>query len=405
MRIAFISYEFPPDTGKGGIGTYVKQIAGALAGRGCDVHVFAASSYRTSSVQTDGYWVHLVQCTNGEDYRIKVVNSFKSQHDISRFQLMESPEINGNAWEIKKKYPEVPLVVRLHAPDYLVDSLNKKYIPFSAKLRFVLGALRRLKWDAGYWRTYIKENDFDYQFIQSADAITAPSSAMKAWIVKYWQIPQEKIAVIPNIFFPPPALLAIPIVAEPDFKQIIFFGRLNVLKGLVNATKAMKKILREYPDWKFKVIGDDGNGPFAGISMRAWMKKKLDPVISQVEFTDGMSYEAIPGAIEKGEIILLPSLFESFSYTCAEAMAAGKAIAGSNAGGMSDLLQHGESGLLVDPEKAAEIYNAVKKLIDDNDLRYQLSVKARKRILEQCNTTVSVEKFVTHYHMVIDAAN
>ena len=43
MRIAFISWEFPPATGKGGIGTYVTQIAKAMACMHHDVHVFAGN--------------------------------------------------------------------------------------------------------------------------------------------------------------------------------------------------------------------------------------------------------------------------------------------------------------------------------------------------------------------------
>ena len=65
MKIGFISYEFPPDTGKGGIGTYVSQIAAAMAACGMDVHVFAGSNERTSTKLMNGYKVHRVQCNNG----------------------------------------------------------------------------------------------------------------------------------------------------------------------------------------------------------------------------------------------------------------------------------------------------------------------------------------------------
>lgn len=404
MRIAFISYEFPPDNGKGGIGTYVKQVANSLAGMGCDVHVFAGSPYRTCTEYIDGYWVHWVQCSDGNDYRNKVVNIFAAQHAVASFDVMESPEINGNAWEIKKRFNDIPLVVRLHAPDYLVESLKKHYVPFFAKLRFVLGAVRRFKWDLGYWRKYNKDTDADYQFIQLADAITAPSDTMKEWVVKNWKISPVFISVIPNLFTPSDALLNIPISEENKYKRIVFFGRLNVLKGLVNATRAMKEILTDYPDWHFRVIGDDGDGPYVGIGMRDWMKKKLQSIISHVEFLDGLNYETIPAAISETEIVLLPSLFESFSYTCVEAMAAGKAIVGSNSGGMKDLLQNGESGLLIDPENYRAIYAAVKRLIQDNELRYSMAVKARERVLTDFDATCTVEKMIAFYYQVIVAA-
>ena len=397
MRIAFITYEFPPDTGKGGIGTYVKQAATAMSGIGWDVQVFTGSPLRSGIEMLDEYCVHRIQCDNSTSFRNKVLRSFAEEHDALPFDVIESPEIGGNAWIIKMKYPELPLIVRLHAPNYLVESFKKKYIPFFAKLRFVLGAVKQLKWDLGYWRKYRKESDPDFQFVLLADFISAPSAAMKDWVVQHWDISPEKIKVIPNIFLASDALLQIPIQRNAVSKQIVFFGRLNVLKGLVNASNAMKKILQEYPDWQFRVIGDDGNGPSAGISMRNWMKKELEPVLKQVEFIDGMQYEDLPAAIADAEIVLLPSLFESYSYTCAEAMAAGKAIVGSNNGGMAMLVEHEKSGMLVNPNSSAEIFTSLKKMIDDNSFRYQLAIHARERLLQDFDAAKTVILFADYY--------
>lgn len=403
MRIAYISYEFPPDTGKGGIGTYVNQIATAMAAKGFDIHVFAGSPIRTLTESINGFHVNWVKCENRIDFKLKVMNSFNVQHQLLSFNMIESPEIGGNAWEIKKQYPQLPLIVRLHAPDYLVESLKKKYIPFFAKLRFVLGAIRRFRWDMGYWKKYKKEDDVDFQFTQIADFITAPSVAMKDWVVKQWKISPQKINIIPNIFLPSDSLLHIPVYEEAVNKRIIFFGRLNVLKGLVNGTIAMERILKKYPNWQFTVIGDDGNGPYAGTSMKGWMTKKLKPVLQQVKFLDGMEHELIPAVIAESEIVLLPSLFESFSYTCAEAMASGKAIVGSNNGGMANLIQNEESGLLINPERVKDIYEALSKLINNNELRVKLSMKARERIITQFNAKSIAEIFASYYKKIVQA--
>jgi glycosyltransferase involved in cell wall biosynthesis len=401
MRIAYISHEFPPDTGKGGIGTYVNQVAQAMAKMGNEVHVFAGSNYRQGSTFSDGYYVHHVRCENGNDFRGKAADTFSEQNATAPFDLMESAEINGNAWEIKKHFPSIPLVVRLHAPDYLVESLKKTYLPFLAKLRFVLGSIRRFKFDLGYWRPYDKNADTDYQFIQLANYITAPSEAMKNWVVTNWQIAPDKITVIPNIFYPSPHFLNIPVAQKTNYKRVIFFGRLNVLKGLVNATLAMKKILTKYPDWQFRVIGDEGPGPNNNNTMHTWMKNQLKEVSNRVEFMDGMAYEDLPAAITDCEIVLLPSLFESFSYTCAEAMAAGKAVVGSNNAGMADLIENEVSGMLINPYNSLEIATALEKLILDNAFRYNLSLKARKYILAKQNARNTAFLYQRYYHNIM----
>ncbi len=397
MHIAFITHEFPPDIGKGGIGTYTAQTAAILARQGCTVQVFCGSPIRNISDCIDGYQVHRILCKDGNDFREKVIAVFSKQHAEKAFDVMESPEINSNALIIKNKYPLLPLVVRLHAPNYLVESLKKIYVPFKNKLRFFLGALKCGKWDLGYWRKYDFKNDPDYQFCQMANGITAPSEAMKNWIVKNWQLDAAQIEVIPNFYKPSAALLQIPLTTPTAHKQIVFFGRLNVLKGLVNATKAMETILTKNKDWRFLVIGDDGPGPTPNSPMRQWMQTELKSVISRVNFIDGVAYERLPEKIAAAEIVLLPSLFESFSYTAAEAMAAGKAVIGSKHTGMADLIENNITGLLVDPLSVSEISDALQKLINDDAFRFSLAEKARESILKKSKAATASEALKNYY--------
>jgi glycogen synthase len=400
LRIALISYEFPPDTGKGGIGTYNVQLASLLIAKGFDVHVFAGTAKPSYKEVLQHVNIHRVNCKDPFDFRTNVVTVFSLEQQIKDFEIIESPEIHGNAWEIKKAFPQIPLIVRLHAPNYLVEHLKKKYISVLVKLRYVIGALRRGKLDLGYWRKYDYLNDTDFQFTKIADAITAPSETMKQWAIKHWHISPKDIIVIANPFLPTMALLEIPINERVGKNEIVFFGRLNVLKGLVNGTLAMKKILVEFPNYHFKVIGDDGPGPNAGQSMREWMQKKLKKVIDNVSFYDGQEYEKLPAHISNSTIALLPSLFESFSYSCAEAMAAGKAVVGSSGTGMEDIIVNNYSGLLVNAENKKDIYFALKKLIKNDGLRYSISKSAKKNISTSFNADVLAHQYINYYKSV-----
>src|SRR6186713_421854 len=115
-RLAFISYEYPPDTGKGGIGTYTSQMASCMAQKeGYEVHVFAGSHHREGLEREGPMQIHRVQCKDPIDFRSRVAEVFEKLHDQQPFHLVESAEIHGNAWGIKKKHQELPLVVRMHA--------------------------------------------------------------------------------------------------------------------------------------------------------------------------------------------------------------------------------------------------------------------------------------------------
>lgn len=397
MRIALISYEFPPDTGKGGIGTYFHQLATMLGNYGWDVQVFAGSLQGNATTLENQFVVHRVCCADAQQFKYSILPLFSKEQQACNFDLMESAEINANAAAIKDAFPNIPLIVRLHAPNVLVEQLKKKHISIKAKLRFVLGALRKGKWDLGYWRKYDYHKDADYQFTLLADGLVAPSNVMKSWAIDNWKLTHKTIQVIPNPFTASAALLNLPIPIYSSFQTVVFFGRLNALKGLVNACFAMKKILKEFPRQQFKVIGDDGPGPHHGISMKTWMVLQLSMFKDRVHFIEGVAYNQLPQLLAECEIALIPSLFESFSYTCAEAMSAGKAVIGSHNTGMADLIHNHIDGKLVNPKKVNELYQSLKLLIENNDMRYAMAQNARVSIQNRFSASHLAARYIELY--------
>ena len=93
MRIAFLSYEFPPDTAFGGIGTYTFQVTSCLRRMGLQVEVFSASHTRqvNSEVLENGVVVHRVQVSKREQFRERIADLVKQRHSDNPFQLIESP--------------------------------------------------------------------------------------------------------------------------------------------------------------------------------------------------------------------------------------------------------------------------------------------------------------------------
>ncbi len=397
LRIAFITYEFPPETGKGGIGTYTYELINLLASKEVDLTVFSASLKRSDSLKTINCTINYVKCKESKDFTETVFDVFYKYHFLNPFDIIECPEINHNAIDIKQKLPNLSLIVRLHAGNHLVESLKKKYIPFTAKIRFVLGSLRRFKWNLGYWKQYNYLLDQEYKFTLMADGISVPSQTMKRWAKDNWKISDELIEVIPNPFTPSVDLLNLPIKEEIKSVTVMFLGRLNVLKGLVNLTLAMVKILGNYPDCKLIIVGQDGPSVDINLTMKEWIKSKLQKNDNQLFFKPDFDHEDLASYLSEADIILIPSLFESFSYVCAEAMAAGKAVIGSLNSGMVDIIENNKSGILIDPNNVNEIFNAVKKLIEDKNLRKEISTNARREILTKFNSKSLREQYINYY--------
>ena len=101
MRIAFISYEAPPDTLIGGIGTYVGQAARTLARRGHEVEVFTASPKASGTLDANGYLTHQVQCSFEFEDRMAFPelagHIFAERHARAPFDVLEGAEFLAEA--------------------------------------------------------------------------------------------------------------------------------------------------------------------------------------------------------------------------------------------------------------------------------------------------------------------
>jgi glycogen(starch) synthase len=366
-------------------------VASLLVIANADVHVFAGSLFQNSSNIENEIKVHRVFCNGPQDFQKNVLDVFQQQHILNPFQLIESAEIHGNALEVKKAFPSLPLIVRLHASNWLVENFKKKYIPLQNKLRFFIGALRRGRWDLGYWRNYEPAKDEDYLFVRQADYITAPSQQMKDWVVTHWKLNPSHIQVLEN-----------PFVEKEIFKiartnneeqAVIFYGRLNVLKGLITATRAMKHILKNNPGWKWMIVGEDGTAADGKTSMKQWMEKQLKEVNSQVIFYETVSHMQLASYLKQVSIVLVPSLFESYSYVTIEAMSAGTAVVGSKGTAIASLIKKDISGKLVNAFSVKEWKNVIQELINDNNLRKQLGIAAIQYVEEKNNINKEIITF------------
>jgi len=77
------------------------------------------------------------------------------------------------------------------------------------------------------------------------------------------------------------------------------------------------------------------------------------------------------------DVIVLASKAETFGLVLPEAMRAGVAVIGSNAGGVPEIIQDGETGLLFSPEDSDELATSLEKLINDPELHKRLAVNGK----------------------------
>jgi glycogen(starch) synthase len=395
MNICFISQEFPPDTGWGGIGTYVYNISRGLAEIGHHVDVI------TRAISTDG----TVESHNGrlrihrvwhKDYpwlRKQPLSSLKLYpffyHVLDRplgwgygaykhlqrlckekqIDIIEVAEHNadGFIYTVAKfmfgKHINAPkFVIKLHIPMLYYYRLNQYRVTLDIK---ILDTLER-------WTTYY------------ADGITSPSRQMATIVSEMWRLHQKKITVLPH---PVDESLFIPdIPIRRDDECILFVGRLEKQKGVDLLIEAFQTVRRKRPQAKLLLVGGDRlfkkNGEIC--SYKAYLQQKLRDasleVGASIQFVGQVEREHLPAYYQKGSVCIVPSEFESFSYVCVEAMACGRPIIANNSGGTAEIIEHGKNGLLIPSGNPNILAENIIYLLEHPDLAENMGQEARKRV-------------------------
>jgi glycogen synthase len=381
LHILLVSYEFPPETAIGGIGTYMHHLAGLLHHYGHKVTVFSATLNGTVVRCEDrGYCQnYLVPARNNEEFRMEVLPVFAALLKKHPVDVMESPEVGACALEIKKAYPAIPLIVKMHTPGVLITRVSASYQTVAARLRFVAGALRRGRWDLGHWakKAKNKEMDVEYQICLLADQLLSPSRALAKWVSRFWELPAAKIQIMPNPFVFNQALLEMPLGGRP--KLITFIGKLSVLKGMMMLTDAIPLLLEQNPEYLVYLVGRDELSE--GVSMKAYMQERLAGFSDKISFTGALAFPELAELVGRSQICIFPSLWENYPNVVLEAMAGGAVVVATNKGGVPEIIDDGKTGLLFDPLDPIAFVKKVKTLTVGEERRLDIAKAARAKVL------------------------
>ena len=149
--------------------------------------------------------------------------------------------------------------------------------------------------------------------------------------------------------------------------RLVSASRLVELKGLQYLIRALAELKAEgCRRFTWRIIGD---GHYRSTLERLVRDCGLD---DRVEFLGEQRHEDLPLLYQDADIFVLTSLAESFGQAFAEGMACGLPILGTTVGGIPEVVIDGENGLLVAPRDVAGTKRALRRLIEDRDLRARM---------------------------------
>jgi glycosyltransferase involved in cell wall biosynthesis len=97
------------------------------------------------------------------------------------------------------------------------------------------------------------------------------------------------------------------------------------------------------------------------------------------------------------DVVAVPSQFEGFGLSAAEAMAAGRPVVGTRVGGLAEIIEDGVTGYLISPDDSTGFAAALVRVLSDPHEAAIMGQRGRKRVSEQFSSKRFAESFVEAY--------
>jgi len=160
-------------------------------------------------------------------------------------------------------------------------------------------------------------------------------------------------------------------------KQLFCAARLSPEKGMAFAIEALKILRDQGHDLELRVAGD---GP---------SKKHLETLVKelgisdQVKFLGFLTEHQVIDELQRADLFVLPSFVEGLPVSAMEAMAVGVPVIATNIAGTSELIEDGQTGILVRPSDPQALAEAVITLISDYQFRLRGAELGRRKVVDE----------------------
>jgi len=179
---------------------------------------------------------------------------------------------------------------------------------------------------------------------------------------------------------------------------ILCAGTIGPRKGQTVLMEAFARIAKNFPQWRLVFLGRPGDEAMVRQIKQIIAENKLE---KQVELLGSRSDEELRDRLQKAAIFAIPSTYEGLGLSLQEAQFYGCAPVGTRCGGVEDLIQSGDNGLLVDVNNASQLAEALDKLMSDPALRERFSLRGPESVMEKRMTSeYMVEGYERLYELI-----
>lgn len=262
------------------------------------------------------------------------------------------------------------------------EKLNRPFLSYENK-----GILNNIKRLIQYFFIFI------YELIayKLADGIILSNSEDISFIVKIFKLKKKyKKKKIRQFFNYVNTDLFRPIDCPKKDKHVLFIGRLELEKNLFMLLDAIKNL----NGFTLDIIG-------SGNYLEKLRKRASNQKI-RVNFLGRIPNNKLPEIINQYQIFIMPSFYEGNPKALLESMSCGLSCVGSNIQGINNIIKHRENGFLCGLTPKS-IQNAIKYVYENEPLRRQMGLKARRFVINNCSLELLAKKEYFFYQEILNS--
>lgn len=397
LRLCLTSGLYPPDRFDG-IGRHTNAMAKGLFELGHTVHVITRSD-REEVAFYDGAFVHKIP------YRLDRYPAYSHLPDLHH-SLNYSHALHEKVKRLILNDGIQVVDSPLWQMEALVTAVSE-LLPVVVRLQTSVRKVTDIQRDQDEGKRLIGE--MERALLERAAYLVPNSQAVIQMVQQLYAVAQDKpYQTIPHGIEPVEEELVAPFPLErpPAQLRVLYVGRLERRKGIQALFQAIPAVLEKSPNALFLIAGQD-NSQHDGFQRRTgytypdFFAAQYPRWRERVKFLGEVSDEEKNDLYRTCDLFVAPSLYESFGLIYLEAMNYAKPVIGCRAGGIPEVVEDGVNGLLVEPDAATPLAEAILSLLTAPDRLYEMGVAGRQRLLERFTHLQMAKGFETVYRQAI----
>ncbi|HOP74164.1 MAG TPA: glycogen synthase [Bacillota bacterium] len=361
MKVTLLTNEYPPYI-YGGAGVHVDYLSRYLARiMEVEVRAFGDQQKNEFNLAVRGF-------DGWERLKTNTLPFTKVLHALSVNLAFNSEPVTGQ-------------VVHCHTWYTFFAGFLAKFL-YSIPLVVTMHSLEPLRpWkEEQLQRGYTLSSWIERNAVEHADRVIAVSEEMKQDILKHYNVPEERVAVIHNGIdldeYRPTSARNFLDAEQIDYPYILFVGRISRQKGIFQLIEAFNSL----SDCNLHLILCAGAPDTPELEQE--LRRKVEGS-SRIKWINRMvSKKDVIQLYSHAVLFVCPSIYEPFGIINLEAMACQTPVVATRVGGIKEVVIDGETGLLVAPDDPKQLAEAMRRVLEDSEMAARFGEAGRRRVEE-----------------------